>query len=175
LGTLFLALLNTVVYGPSLFYDYIKFLIFTEKPIFGSHLFSTYTLKSFVEYVGTLFNVNSNQWFLVLNLGLFFCLMVFLFIKRKNIAGSLEDKLSFAIFSGLFFGIHIIAHDLIFILLPIVFLMKDNQLSRNKYLLPVILLALIPWFEYLDIHLILVSICLILYFAFFYGRRVSLI
>lgn len=173
-GTLFLALLNITIYGSSLFYDYLKFLVFTEKPIFGSHLFITYTFKGMLDFAGILFHFGTNPWFLVFNSVLFCCLAGFLFIKRKNIVGSLEDKLFFSIFSGLLLGIHVINHDLIFIMLPLIFLFKDCQLNKYKSIFPLVLLGLIPLLEYLDIRLTLVSILLMLYFVAFYGQRIGL-
>jgi len=152
LGGLMLLLLTVLISGVEFLWRYPKFLMATESPTYGSHIKSYVGFSSFLQNIGTNFNLPSYLPFILNAMAYFFMLFIFARYVRKKNLGLLYSS---AIIFTLIFSIHTWIHDLVLLLIPMfVILQKMTEKSvKGKKILFALFLILFLLFLILDSNL----------------------
>jgi hypothetical protein len=173
-GTIVIFVVNILMYGISLPIDYTRFLASTETPAYGSAVSSAlYGLFGLLNVPNT---VHSTPWLLLLNAFLFIALIIRILVRRTKIQSTLEDKISFSIGSGLFLGIHIIHHDLVPYIIPLVFSFMYAKKGLGTYFqfgVSLLIYLLIGYLGVVNLKLNIIAILLTGFAVYYYGKRVG--
>lgn len=118
-GSLSIFLVNLIIYGKYFISDYLKFLLLTEKPYYGSHIGASYTIKTLVEATKTVSGYDFSAYLLPFTILMVITISILLFIKRDRIYSSYKERLGLAILLGVPLGLHVNTYDLSILIIPI--------------------------------------------------------
>jgi len=123
--TLSLLLISLFLVGPKALFDYFPFILSTENPDFGNRaqqMFSLHATLSHLIFASKL----SNFYPFLLNSGVY---LLFLYLFKKRMP-KMTKKTSFifVILSTLIFSLHVLNHDLVLLILPILILLEKGRL-----------------------------------------------
>jgi hypothetical protein len=120
-GSVSIFLINLIMYGKDFVTDYLKFLIFTDKPYYGSHIGASHTIKSIIELIDAVLKTDFSKYTMFISLVLIGILGLILINKREVINSrniDIEALYGLSILISAPLTIHLLNHDLIIMALP---------------------------------------------------------
>lgn len=156
-GVTLMLLANLLIYGPSLPMDYLKFVLSTEKPIYGSNpknMFSLFSLLSSTTNTPIFLNI-------VVNIIFYGAILTTFIIISSKVENKIDSLMSVLTFIPLFF-IHTYGPDLVLLNIPLIYLL----LKKRFYGIFLYIFGYIGILEYIDSenYYFLISFSLILVF-----------
>ncbi len=124
IGGVVIFLSNNAIYGNGFVKDYINFLIKTETPDYGTHIGASYTLKTVLEVIDSLFKTSFSNLSVFLTIVSVTVISFILLTNRKKLKADFEEELGLAILLGIPLGLHLLTHDLLIIAMPLNILFK---------------------------------------------------
>jgi hypothetical protein len=131
IGSFIFLAVNTFLVGFSALSFYPRFLLMTEESLFGSNLEKFPSIYSFLLYFENTFDVG--VYFAPVVLGASYLIVVFYFYRMVG-RTTFEVLYSVAIIFALVFSPHLLLHDLVLLLLPIIILAKSAEADKGVFI-----------------------------------------